>query len=127
MQTFACLCVNINILHLGEPELCHGFQSNFTFDGNSSPKINITLCGIPQPKVEAKFLNLNLNVKNETVSSCKHDYTLQLPQLTQAECGKVLTVKASNKIGTLTSTTKIFVDNCKYHYYINLNFVLSFL
>ena len=112
----------MDVLHLGGPELCQeDFPSNYTFDDKSSPKINITLCGVPQPQVQGEFIKENLNVLNTTVINYLHNYILQLPQLTQTVCGKELTVTATVKgneyDGTLSKTTKIFVENCKYFYY----------
>ena len=92
--------------------------SNETFDDKSSPRINITLRGVPPPVVDAKFLGLDLKVQSTTVNSYTHNYTLELPQLTQTACGKELTVTATvtatgyNR--NLTAKMKIFVRNCKY-------------
>ena len=108
--------VDIDVLHLGGPKLCQdSFPSNFTFDDNSSPRINVTLCGVPQPVVRGDFIGETLNVQNTTVNDFTHNYTLHLPLLTQLACGKNLTVTANNSIGgILTETTQIFVRNCKY-------------
>ena len=111
--------VNMNALHLGGPKYCQDdLQSNYTFDvNNSSPTINITLCGVPRPVVEGHFIDKKLEVTNSTVNDYTHNYTLQLPQLKQAVCGKELIINASGYSGILTNTTKIFVKNCKYFYY----------
>lgn len=119
--------MDIDILHLGGPELCQdNFPSNFTFDDKRSPQINITLCGVPQPKVQGTFNRQNLSVLGTTVNSYTHTFTLQLPQLTQTECGKELTIIATENNHTLTYQTKIFVENCKYDYYIHYILVLRY-
>ena len=118
-RTFAYFYVDIDVLYLGGPELCQGgFPSNFTFDDNSSPKINITYCGVPQPKVNAEFIGEKLNVVNTTVNSYTHDYTLELPRLDQTVCGKELTATATGHNGTITDKIKIFLKNCKCGYYV---------
>ena len=111
------------ILHLGGPEFCQGdFPSNDTFDEKSSPRVSITLCGVPPPVVEAEFLGVKLTVVNKTIDSYTHNYTLELPQLTKTACGEELTVTATvtatgyNR--NLTEKMKIFLKNCKYHYYM---------
>ena len=117
----------MDVLHLGGPELCQeGFPSNFTFDDMSSPTINITYCGVPQPKVEAEFNGKKVEVRNAIVNSYTHNYTLQLPKLTQTACGTVLEVTAAGYNGTLTNKTKISLNNCKYdYYYVHLILVLN--
>ena len=92
--------------------------NNDTFDDSSSPRINITLCGVPPPIVVGEFLGLNLTVRSTEVNSYTHNYTLELPPLTQRVCGKELTltatVTATRYNGNLTRKMKIFVKNCKY-------------
>ena len=115
-----------DILHLGGPELCQdSFPSNLTFEENSSPKISLTLCGVPQPVVQGEFNGETLIVVNTSVNSYTHNYTLQLPQLTQRACGKELTVKTTGHNGSLIKKTRIFLNNCKYFYCINWIRVLS--
>ena len=92
--------------------------SNDTFDDSTSPTINIVLCGVPQPIVKATFIGQERNVLNRTINNYKHNYTLELPRLTKAVCGKNLTVTATGHNGTLTKNVQIFVKNCKYDYYI---------
>ena len=96
--------------------------SNLTFDDSSSPRINVVLCGVPQPQVRAKFIDEELNVMNRTINNYKHNYTLGLPRLTQMVFGKELTVVATGHNGTLTKNVQIFVRNCKYDYYVQLSF-----
>lgn len=116
----------MNLLHLGRPEFCQGsLPSNFSFDDNSSPRINIVLCGTPQPKLEAEFIGQKLYILNITIDSYTRNYTMQLPRLTQIECGKELTVRAIGNDGVITDETKIFVKNCKYEYYLNVIYALS--
>lgn len=118
----------MNTLHLGGPEFCQGsLPSNFTFDDNSSPRINIVLCGIPQPTVEGEFFGQKLNVFNMTIDSYTHNYTLQLPRLTQISCGKELTVRAIGYYAVIADKTKVFVKNCKYEYYIHVILALNLL
>ena len=115
------------MLHLGEPEFCQGkLRSNYTFDVNSSPKINITLCGVPQPDVQGDFNAKKLTVLKDKVNSYTHNFTLLLPRLTQTVCGKelILTATGYNNI-SITDKTKINVRNCKYDYCLYLIFVLS--
>ena len=112
--------VDIDVLHLGGPELCQeSFPSNFTFDDQNPPRINITLCGVPQPKVQGLFNGHSVQVLKETVNSYTHNFTLQLPLLTQTDCGKELTITATENNRTLNYTTQIFVKNCKYDYYVH--------
>ena len=68
--------IDTNALYLGGPDFCHGgFPSNFTFDDNSSPRILITLCGVPQPVLQGKFIGQKLIVKYTTVNSYTHNFT----------------------------------------------------
>ena len=90
--------------------------SNGTFDEKSSPRINITLCGVPPPVVEAEFLGLKLTVVSKRVNSYTHNYTLELRQLTKTACGKELTVTATGYNRNLNEKMKILLKNCKYHY-----------
>ena len=114
--------VDIKLLFLGGPELCQGnFQSNYTFDDNSSPIINVTLCGIPRPVVQVIFIDEKLDVLNTTVNTYTHIYALQIPRLSQRTCGKELTVIATGHNGILTKKTKIFIGSCKYDRYIYLH------
>ena len=116
----------MNILHLGWPEFCQGsLPSNFTFDGNSSPRINIVFCGTPQPTVEGEFTGQKLNILNVTIDSYTHNYTLQLPRLTQISCGKELTVRAIGNNGVIADETKVFLKNCKYVYYVHVILALN--
>ena len=108
-------------MHLGGPELCQDcFPSNFTFDENSSPRINVTIYGAPQPKVQAEFNGQVINVRNETLNTYTHNFTLELPRLTQAACGKELKMTITGNNRTLTNKTKIFPKDCKYAYYFHL-------
>ena len=119
--------IDINALYLGGPDFCHdGFPSNFTFDDNSSPRILITLCGVPQPVLQGKFIGQKLIVKYTTVNRYTHNFTLQLPLLTQRACGKELQVTATGHNGTLTDRTKIFVKNCKYDCHVYSILVFSY-
>ena len=107
----------ILILHLGGPEFCQGdLPSNDTFDEKSSPRVNITLCGVPPPVVAAEFLGLKLAVVSTAVNNYTHKYTLELPQLTKTVCGQELTVTATGYNRNLSDKMKIFVKNCKYDY-----------
>ena len=116
----------MKILHLGRPEFCQGnLPSNFTFDDNSSPRINVVLCGTPQPTVEGEFVGQKLNIVYMTIDSYTHNYTLQLPRLTQISCGKELIVRAIGNNGTIADETKVFVKNCKYEYYVHVILALS--
>ena len=108
--------VDLDVLHLGGPELCQdSFPSNFTFGENSSPRVKITLCGVPKPEVEGKFIDQKLTASYGMVSKYTHDYKLQLPLLTQMACGKELAITATAKgrNDTLNLRTKIFLENCK--------------
>ena len=109
----------MNALHLGGPKYCQDdLQSNYTFDvNNSSPTINIILCGVPPPVVEGHFIGEKLMVTNSTINNHTKSYTLQLPQLKQAVCGADLIITARGYSDILTNTAKIFVKNCKYFYY----------
>ena len=119
--------VDIDVLYLGGPELCQGgFPSNFTFDDNISPRIVITLCGVPQPLVEAELGGQKLDVIDTTSNNYTHNFTLVLPLLTQKICGRELQIKASGYNGTLTDKTKIFLRNCKYDYYVHIILFLSY-
>lgn len=110
--------VYIGILHLGGPIFCQDdYPKDFTFDENYSPRINKTVCGVPAPERQGEFIGQKLNVLNTKVNSYTHNYTLELPRLTQKTCGKELTVKATGCNGLLTEKTKIFVKKCKYEYY----------
>ena len=116
----------MNTLHLGRPEFCHGsLPSNFTFDDNSSPRVSIVLCGIPQPTVEGVFIGQNLNTLNKTIDSYTHNYTLQLPRLTQISCGKELAVRAIGNSSVIAVETKVFLKNCKYEYYVHVILALN--
>ena len=108
--------VDLDVLHLGGPELCQdSFPSNFTFGENSSPKVNITLCGVPNPEVEGKFIDQKLAVSYGMVNKYTRNYKLQLPILTQIACGKELAITATAKgrNDTLNIRTKIFLEKCK--------------
>ena len=108
--------VDLDVLHLGGPELCQdSFPSNFTFGENSSPKVNITLCGVPNPEVEGKFIDQKLAVSYGMVNKYTHNYKLQLPLLTQMACGEELAITATAKgrNDTLNIRTKIFLEKCK--------------
>ena len=119
-------CDDFDILHIGGPEFCWSdFPSNYTVDDNTSLKIGIVLCGVPQPKVQAEFIGQALKVADATINSYTHYYTLEVPRLTQIECGKELTVTASGNNNTLTFNTTIFVTNCKYDSYVHLSFTLD--
>ena len=110
------LYIDLDVLHLGGPELCQdSFPSNFTFGENSSPKVNITLCGVPNPKVEGKFIDQKLAVSYGMVNKYTRNYKLQLPILTQIACGKELAITATAKgrNDTLNIRTKIFLEKCK--------------
>ena len=116
----------MKILHLGRPEFCQGnLPSNFTFDDNSSPRINVVLCGTPQPTVEGEFVGQKLNILYMTIDSYTHNYTLQLPRLNQISCGKELTLTAIGNNGVIDDETKVFVKNCKYEYYVHVILALS--
>ena len=118
--TYCKLFIDFNVLRLGGPELCQDdFPSNYTFDVSSSPKIYITFCGVPQPVVQGEFINQKFSALNttETVNGYIHNFTLQIPQLTQEACGKTLTITANGNNVTLTETTKIFLEKCKYFSY----------
>lgn len=116
----------MNTLHLGRPEFCQGsLPSNLTFDDNSSPRINIVLCGTPQPTLEGEFIGQKLNIFNMTIDSYTHNYTLQLPKLTQISCGKELKVRAIGNDGVIADETKVFVKNCKYEYCIHVILALN--
>ena len=107
--------VHIDVLHLGEPELCQdSFPKNLTFADKSSPKIYFTLCGVPQPVVLGHFVGQTLVVQQISVNNYTHKYTLQLPQVTQIACGKELTVTATGRNSTIIMKTRIFVVNCKF-------------
>ena len=99
--------------------------SNFTFNDNSSPRINILLCGKPQPTVEGEFFSQKLNIFYKMMDSNTHNYTLQLPRLTQISCGKELTVRTIGCNGIIANKAKILVKNCKYELYFN-KFFLEF-
>ena len=102
-------------MHLGGPHYCqHGFPATYSFDDNSSPRINITLCGVPQPLVQGVFSDQNLTVLSRTVNRYTYIFTLQLLLLTQTACGKELTLTSTGYNGTLTKKCKIFVETCKY-------------
>ena len=47
---------------------------------------------------------------------------MELPQLTQTVCGKGLIVAATGYNGTLAREIKIYVNKCKYDYYVDLIF-----
>ena len=90
------------------------FPSIFVFDDNSLPRINITLCGVPQPEVRPEFTSRILTVLSKPVNNYAHTYTLELPRLTQTTCGRELIVTAVGHSSTLTKKIKFFVENCKY-------------
>lgn len=75
--------------------------------------------------MQAHFIGQKLDIVNVTINSYTHNFTLQLPQLTQTTCGRELTVKATGFNGTLTDETKIFLRNCKYDYYVHLIIILG--
>ena len=111
--------IDFNILHLGGPDFCQrDLPSNDTFDDSTSPRINIVLCGVPQPVVQAEFIGQKLIALNRTINNYKHNYTLELPRLTQTVCGKELRVTATGHNGTSTKNVQVFVRNCKYDYYV---------
>lgn len=110
---------DIDNLHLGGPQFCQRrLPSNITFDDKGSPKIEITLCGVPVPKVECKFYVRKVSVLNKKINSYTYNFTLELPQLTKKGSGKTLIVTASGKNGTLYQATKIYAENCKFGNYI---------
>lgn len=118
-KTFIYFYVDIGVLHLGGPEFCQGgFPINFTFEENSTPRISVTICGLPQPEVQVEFIGQNVKVTNATVNSYTYNYTLLLPQLTQKTCGKELTITATGlDDAQIADKTIIFLENCKYDYY----------
>ena len=75
--------------------------------------------------MQAKFFNPPVNVISTAVSSYTHNYTLELPLLTQAACGKELELTATGRNRTVTNKTTIFVKNCKYDYYVHLILLLN--
>ena len=112
-------------MHLGGPHYCqHGFPATYSFDDNSSPRINTTLCGVPQPLVQGVFSDQNLTVLSGTVNRYTYIFTLQLLLLTQRACGKELTLTSTGYNGTLTKKCKIFVETCKYR---NHNYLIPVL
>ena len=109
--------IYIDVLYLGGPQLFQGgLPAYYSFDDNSSPKINIIVFGVPQPIVEGEFIYQKLNVLNKSINTYTHNFTLELPQMTQKACGKELTVIATGYNGTLIEKIKVFVENCKYLY-----------
>ena len=80
---------------------------------------------MPQPVVQGELIGQIISVQNATVNSYTNVYTLQLPLLTQAICGKVLTVTVTGYSGTISKTTNIFVESCKYFYFLHLIPTLS--
>ena len=59
--------------------------------------INLTLCGVPQPAVQGKFIDQELNAA--TVNSYTHNFTLPIPQLVQTARGKDSKVNGSGYYG----------------------------
>ena len=111
---------DFHILIIGGPQFCQGsFQRNYTNDVNSSPRIDVVLCGVPVPIVQAEFIGQKLNVLSRTVNSYLHNYTLELPQLNPTVCGKELTITVTGYNGTLTDKIKIYMSNCKYDYCVD--------
>lgn len=103
---------DIDNLHLGGPEFCQGsLPSNITFDDKGSPKIEITLCGVPVPKVACKFYGRKVSVLNKKINNYTYNFTLELPQLTKKGSGKTLIVTASGQNGTSYQATKIYAEN----------------
>ena len=78
------------------------------------------MCGVPQPRLEGEFNGQDITPTHATLNNYTHNFTLQLPRLTQAECGKVLKIKAVGHNGTLNATARIFVENCEYFCYYRL-------
>ena len=115
-----CLCLrDIDNLHLGGPQFCQdSFPSNITFHDEGSPRIKITLCGVPATKVEWKYSGRKVSVLNEKINKYTHNFTLELPQLRKIDSDKELTVTASGHNGILNKTTKICRGNCKLDHYI---------
>lgn len=118
---------DIDNLHLGGPQFCQGsLPSNIKFDDKGSPKIEITLCGVPVPKVACKFYGRKVSVLNKKINSYTYNFTRELPQLTKKGSGKTLIVTASGQNGTLYQATKIYAENCKFDHYI-FKFLFCFI
>ena len=101
--------IYIDALYLGGPQLFQGgLPAYYSFDDNSSPKINIIVFGVPQPIVEGEIIYKKLNVLNKSVNTYTHNFTMELPQMTQKACGKELTVIATGYNGTLIEKVKSF-------------------
>ena len=111
---------DFHILIIGGPQFCQGnFPYNYTTDVNSSPRIDIALCGVPRPIVQAEFIGQKLNVLSTTVNSYIHNYTLEVPQLNPTACGKELIVTITGYNDALTDKIKIYVSNCKYELFVD--------
>ena len=67
--------------------------------------INRTLCGVPQPAVQAKFIDQEINAA--TVNGYTHNFTLPIPRLTQTSRDKNLKVNGSEHYSTLTDKSII--------------------
>ena len=125
---FVSFYIDTSALHLGGPEICQGdIVCTYTFNDSSSPTINLTLCGVPQPQVQVEFIEQKVTVLNVPISSYTHRFILQLPLLTQTECGKELTITATGYNGSLVKRTKIFVENCKCDDFVHFILVFNVL
>ena len=76
--------VDFDIFHVGGPEFCWcDFPSNYTVDDNTSLNIGMVLCGVPQPEVQAKFIDQALKVADATINSYTHNCTANTNRMWQ--------------------------------------------
>lgn len=104
-------------LRLGGPQFCQGdFNNSYSFDENATEKIEIILCGFPEPTARWKFDDSAFNNVTPTpVNSYTFKYSIQLPQLTQKMCGKELAFEATGGINRtkVIRIRNIFLNSCK--------------
>ena len=113
---FVTYKILITALLLGGPLFCDGeLRSNYLFREFDQETINITVCGVPAPTVQWKFITgIFQNALREKVNNYTFTYSILLPKLTQDKCGKELTFIAEGYLGKQERKSRILLTNCKF-------------
>ena len=108
-------------LYLGGPEFCEGdLKSNYTFNSTHSAVIDLTLCGMPAPTLTWRLHDGAVNITRHIsrINDYTYKYVIQLPELTQRLCGRILqlnaTVTYSGTDNTITKNSTLSLESCKY-------------
>lgn len=110
------------MLRLGGPQFCEGdLKSSYNFNSTHSAVLNLTLCGVPAPTLTWRLHDgpVNVNQHVSAINVYKYKYMIQLPELTQRLCGRILqlnaTVTYNGTNNTITRNPTLFLESCKYY------------